>query len=431
MKRRKFIAQTSKVLGGIAAVSLGGFALFKPKEISGNYTPFFKRLNNTLQQHSRKIPFLLVDLDAVDHNIAAVKKMIPANADFRIVVKSLPSKELVAYTMQKSDTKKLMVFHQPFLSKLSKDADETMDVLMGKPMPVQTAAYYYKTLKTSNGFNPAIQLQWLVDTKQRVLEYIQLAKKEELQLLLNIEIDVGLHRGGFNNLADLAAALQLISENKKHVRFSGFMGYDPHVVKVPSLLLSREKAFENMRTFYNECKELVQTKFPELWHNNLTFNGAGSPTIALHNNNDSPLNDLSAGSFAVKPTDFDIDTLAQFKPASYIATPILKKLKNSTLPSIENMTGLLNLWDTNMENSYFMYGGSWMANYHEPKGIKGNPIFGKSTNQVMVNASNETDLTVGDFIFLRPHQSEFVFPQFENILAFRKHTIEAEWSLFN
>jgi len=431
MKRRKFITQTSKVVGGIAAISIGGFALFKPKGSSGNYSPFFKNLNNTLQRYHRKIPFLLVDLDAVDHNIAKVKELIPAKADFRIVVKSLPSKELVTYTMQKSDTKKLMVFHQPFLSQLSQDADETIDVLMGKPMPVRTAAYYYKTLKPSNGFNPAIQLQWLVDTKERVLEYINLAKTASLHLLLNVEIDVGLHRGGFNNLTDLESVLQLISENREHVSFSGFMGYDPHIVKVPSFLLSREKAFDNMRTYYNACKELVRTKFPEMWHDNLTFNGAGSPTIALHSDNESPLNDISAGSFAVKPTDFDIDTLKQFKPASYIATPILKKQKNSTLPSLENMTGLLNFWDSNMKNSYFIYGGSWMANYHEPKGIKGNPIFGKSTNQVMVNASNDTDLDVGDFVFLRPHQSEFVFLQFENIIAFRGSKILEEWPLFN
>ena len=66
------------------------------------------------------------------------------------------------------------------------------------------------------------------------------------------------------------------------------------------------------------------------------------------------------------------------------------------------MTGLLNLWDSNMENSYFIYGGSWMADFHEPAGVKQNMIFGKSTNQAMINASDDSNLEVGDFVFLRP-----------------------------
>ena len=92
------------------------------------------------------------------------------------------------------------------------------------------------------------------------------------------------------------------------------------------------------------------------------------------------------------------------------------------------MTGILNLWDKNMENSYFIYGGSWMADFYEPPGVKPNKIFGKSTNQVMINASDESKLEVGDFVFLRPHQSEFVFLQFGNILAMRNQEIKEEWS---
>lgn len=431
MKRRKFFKNTGKALGFTFLAGAGGLYLAKPKTKSGNYSPSFVHLNNSLKQYKRAIPSLLIDLDAVDHNIAEVKKLVPQKAHFRIVVKSIPSKELVEYTMQKSGTKRLMLFHQPFLSKISQSSDSTIDILMGKPMPVQTAAFYYQTLQTNNGFEPAKQLQWLVDTEERIQEYITLAKQQSIQLLLNIELDVGLHRGGFDNLVALEKGLQFIAQNKEYVQFSGFMGYDPHIVKVPSFLLPRAEAFNQMRDFYNACKNLVRTKFPSMWHENLTFNGAGSPTIALHNQGDSPLNDLAAGSFAVKPTDFDIDTLESFKPASYIATPVLKKYKNSNLASLEKMKGLLNLWDANMRNSYYIYGGAWMADYWEPQGVKGNPIFGKSTNQIMVNASDDTNLEVGDFVFLRPHQSEFVFLQFENIIAFRDADLAYEWSLLN
>ena len=285
--------------------------------------------------------------------------------------------------------------------------------------------------KRKNGFEPQKQLQWLVDTPKRVTEYIDLAKSKNLQLRLNVEIDVGLHRGGINNMKELSEVLTLIEVNKNHVSFSGFMGYDAHIPKVPGILLSREKAYNNMRDFYNECKNLVKTKFPTLWSENLTFNGAGSPTLALHKRNDSPLNDISAGSFAVKPSDFDIDTLEQFSPASFIATPVLKKMENTTLPSLEGFKGLLNLLDPNTQNSFYVYGGSWMATPFQPTGIKQNAIFGKSTNQVMLNASIQTNLNVDDFVFFRPHQSEFVFLQFGGILGVRDNKIVEEWQCMN
>lgn len=426
MERKKFIKYSALGLGGLGLTGLG-IRLSNPK--SGTYTPYFANLNQTLKDYKKAIPFLLVDLDVLDANLLELKKILKDPKQFRIVVKSLPSPELIEYVKLATGTNRLMSFHQPFLSELSSKGDSSIDILMGKPMPVKTAAYYYDTLRTENGFDPSKQLQWLVDTELRIQEYIDLAKQKQIKLLLNFEIDVGLHRGGFDNLQALAKALTLVENNKEYVSFSGFMGYDAHITKVPSILLSREKAYRQMCDFYNACKNLVKTQFPLLYHERLTFNGAGSPTLALHRQLDSPLNDLSAGSFAVKPTDFDIDTLTSCKPACFIASPVLKKQKDTTLPSIEGFKNILNLLDPNCENSYYIYGGSWMANPYQPEGIKQSALFGKSTNQVMFNASSNTLLNVGDYVFLRPHQSESVFLQFGGILGIRGGKIEKEWSV--
>ena len=92
------------------------------------------------------------------------------------------------------NTDKLMVFHQPFLSDLSSTLDQRADVLLGKPMPIRTAQYYYKTLpKLKNDFDPYRQVQWLVDTEARIFQYISLAQKLGKRLRLNLELDVGLH----------------------------------------------------------------------------------------------------------------------------------------------------------------------------------------------------------------------------------------------
>ena len=384
---------------------------------------YFNNLNKELKNYQRAIPCLLVDLDILDQNIAVLKNNIHPKSDLRIVVKSLPSFELLQYIMQKTNSTKLMVFHQPFLSDLASKLNDKVDILLGKPMLVKTAEYFYNYLpQQHNGFNPFTQIQWLVDTEKRIEEYISLAKKLNKKLQLNIEIDVGLHRGGFTSIESLKKGFTLIDKNKDFIDFSGFMGYDPHIVKLPRILRSQKKSLQLANEFYSECKRLVKKEFPELWNENLTFNGAGSPTLHLHKNN-SPINDIAAGSCLVKPTTFDIPSLQEYQPASFIASPVLKTFTNTTIPGLE----LLKRFFT--KDSAFIYGGFWKADYHYPKGIKQNNLFGASTNQTMINIPKNSSLSVDDFVFLRPHQSEFVFLQFGEILPVRKGRIQKEFML--
>ena len=391
---------------------------------------YFKNLNLELKNYQRAIPCLLVDLDILDENIKLVQSNLRANADLRIVVKSLPSVELINYILQKIASNKLMVFHQPFLTDLYSRLDNNKNVLIGKPMPIKTTEYFYNNLpQQNNGFNPYSQIQWLVDTEKRIEEYINLAKKLKHKLQLNIEIDVGLHRGGFSSLTKLKKGLKLIKDNSKYVCFSGFMGYDPHVVKLPRIIQSEKKALKLANQFYKKCKDLIKNDFPSLWKENLTFNGAGSPTLNLHKTKESPINDIAIGSCFVKPSTFDIPSLQKYHHAAFIATPVLKKFENTTIPGIEKFKKFLNFINSINKQSYFIYGGFWKADYYYPKNIKENNLFGNSTNQTMINSPKNTGLKIDDFVFLRPHQSEFVFLQFGEILPVRNGKIQKPWQL--
>lgn len=392
---------------------------------------YFQGLNEELKRYKNAVPRLLIDLDTLDENIEVLKSSLKAGISFRIVVKSLPSPQLLEYLLERLDTAYLMVFHQPFLTQLLPLLDKDADVLLGKPMPVQTLQYFYENLPTQSiTFDPFAQVQWLVDTEDRLAQYQAIAKANGWKLRVNLEIDVGLHRGGFADVASFESALTFLEKNKDTLELSGLMGYDPHVVKLPKLLRSQEKAFELMCTAYRAYMRLLQDKYPSLWHEHLTFNGAGSPTISLHQSDLSPLNDWSAGSCLVKPSGFDRPSLEDYQPASYIATPVLKKLQGTTLPALEQYKGVLNALDPSHKNSFFIYGGYWKADYHYPFGLRGNKLFGPSTNQSMVNAPEGSDLGVDDFVFLRPKQSEFVFLQFGKILAIRNRKIVEEWDIF-
>ena len=386
---------------------------------------YYQKLCDLLKQQSLSIPRMLLDLGSIDHNVNAVKDQVQGMQAIRLVVKSLPSLALLKYLMLAFDTKRLMVFHHSFLNQIVNKSNSGTDILFGKPMPIKNATQFYKQFKQTNEFNPYTQINWLIDDTNRLEQYLNLAKSLNKCLHINLELNVGLHRGGFQANQTLEAALQLIANNSNFLSFTGFMGYDPHITKLPQWLISSKNAFKESQALYADCIQLLKTKFPSLHHTGLCFNGAGSPSFHLHQTKDSLINEISIGSCLVKPTHFDLPSLAKFKPACFIGSPILKKRKGGMLPGLENYEWLLKLIHKKERYSYFIYGGNWNADFVYPTKITNNKMFGPSANQSMIN-SNHGALEIDDFVLLRPHQSEAVFLQFGSILAFRKEQI-IEW----
>ncbi|MBX2814701.1 MAG: alanine racemase [Saprospiraceae bacterium] len=393
---------------------------------------YFSRLDALLKAHHRAIPAMVVDLELLDQNIQRLQSLIHPSSDFRLVVKSLPSWELMSYVMERLATRKVMVFHQPFLLDLAGKLDAEADVLLGKPLPIKAAHDFYALVETrAAAFDPFAQIQWLIDTTTRLRQYVDLAKSWGRRLRINLELDVGLHRGGFATREELRQALHLLQTHADAVEFSGFMGYDPHVVKLPKVIRSVERARQLSDRHYRLCQALVREEFPALWHAELTFNGAGSPTLALHATAESPLNDVSAGSCLVKPTTFDTPLLADFLPACWIATPVLKKFEGTHVPGLERFRGLLRRLRSRFAQTYIIYGGFWKADYCHPEGLATHAFFGSSTNQNMLHAPAHVSLEVDDYVFLRPHQSEFVFLQFGALLAFRRAELVGRWPVLS
>lgn len=416
MKRRHLL------IGLGAAAGVAAWTA-RPRDQGAPYDDYFRALNLELQQHGTWRPSLVLDLDRLDQNIDRLRGSIRAPRHYRVVAKSLPSLPLLDYVMQRAQTTRLMAFHQPFLN-AEAQAFAQSDILLGKPMPVGAAAAFYRVHR--GAFDPARQLQWLVDTPERLREYLALAQGQALRLRINIEIDVGLHRGGVSSIESLQAMLDLIAAHPAQLRFAGFMGYDPHVVKLPRLLGSRESLFGKVLETYRGYVDYTRREYAALWSEDVTLNGAGSPTFRLHER-DSLVNDLAAGSCLVKPTDFDLDTLADFIPALFIAAPILKTAEGVRLPGLEALSSSLSAWNPNWQRTYFLYGGHWMARYESPRGLQPNSLYGFSSNQEMANGSAATGLAVNDHAFLRPTQSEALMLQFGDLLVTRGGRIVDRW----
>ncbi|MCB1841858.1 MAG: DSD1 family PLP-dependent enzyme [Halioglobus sp.] len=417
MKRRTLL------LGGLAGAT-GLTLLARPTDKGAGHAPYFQQLSRALDAAGRASPTLVIDQHHLSRNIATLQTHIGNRFDYRIVAKSLPAPDLLQTVMAATGSQRLMLFHQPFINLVAERFPQA-DVLLGKPMPVAAARNFYAALG-NGGFDPARQLRWLLDTPERARQYAAFAEAAGVDMLACIELDVGLHRGGVTSDTELLDMLGTLQASPR-LRFAGFMGYEPHVVKVPGdPMRYRDAAMER----YTHYVGVARQQLADAWPDDAVLNAGGSPTYQLYDEGRFPFNELATGSCLVKPLDFDIPSLADHQPAAWIATPVLKTVDGVRIPGI-NLGPLQRLWNVNRGRSFFIYGGYWKAEPVSPPGLVTNALYGRSTNQEMLNGSASINLAVDDWVFLRPTQSEFVFLQFGDIAVYDGSAIGARWPVFN
>ncbi len=417
MKRRNLLLGA----GAVTAAAAGGVMLWRPEDQGAPHNAYFSALNEMLKAEGPGRPVLLIDRQRMNHNIDVLARSVGPDKTYRVVAKSLPSVELLEHVMTRANTQALMAFHQPFLNEIA-NAFPASDVLMGKPMPFQAARVFYGALGDS-GFEPSRQLQWLIDTPARLGEYLMLARTLGVNMRINVEIDVGLHRGGVEDPDQLTRMLETIAAHAEHLTFAGLMGYEPHLTGLAADL--DHPAVQDVLGRYDACIERVKRAGYD--PATLTFNGAGSHTLRIYEN-DRTMNDLSAGSGVVKPTDFDTHHLTDNQPAAFIAAPVLKTYDRLYAAGEPMLADVLQWFDPNMQRLHYIYGGYWKARYVSPPGIP-EPLY-HSTNQEPFTTSPAGALAVGDHAFLRPTQSERVLLQFGDLFLVENGELVERWSVF-
>ncbi|TGL80508.1 alanine racemase [Leptospira yasudae] len=427
----KLIRKKTILVGIAILVFLLIFAI-KPGDNGKPYSPYFQNLNEELKTNGPGKPIVLLDLDRLDENLKVLKEKLKSPLQYRVVVKSLPSLDLLRYIVRATGSDRLMVFHSGDVAMLLSDGEfRKFNILLGKPMPIKAVADVY-TKTDAKSFQNVL---WLIDTEERLKEYLAFAQKENLRLSVSLEIDIGLHRGGFRKKEELDSSFTLIRQNKEHLRFSGFMGYEPHVASVPVIFGDKIRAIEDSLKkslqVYSEFINYSKEKFPERFQGELVFNGGGSKTYRFYQEfGNGIVNDVSVGSALVKPTDFDTVSLEEHSPAVFIAAPILKRLEGTNIPFLESISFLFSFWDPNQQLTYFTYGGAFSAKKESPSGLQDNSLYGASTNQGILNGSLKTSLFPNDFVFYRPTQSEKVMAELGEIHLIRKGKLSGKWKTF-
>tara|TARA_R100001244_G_scaffold132377_1_gene108558 strand:+ start:5280 stop:6533 length:1254 start_codon:yes stop_codon:yes gene_type:complete len=413
------------LIGGTAIAGVAAL-MSKPDDKSGPRDPYFLSIQQALMNAGIATPTLVIDRARLNANIDALQRHLPEGMGYRIVAKSLPSISLIQHVAQRANTDRLMTFNLPMLVALS-DLMPEASQLVGKPLPVQAARLYFEKLPSTR-IEAADHIQWLIDTPKRLSQYQELARTLNRTLRVNLELDVGLHRGGFETGANLDAVLKEIKTDP-NLEFAGFMGYEPHIPSLPTTLGWRDKALAGAWRTYRTALEQAAEVFGSEAIAHITRNAAGSPTYRYYEDT-KIANEVSAGSCLVKPTHFDTELLDPHLPASFIATPVIKSIPQTRMPGLEFADGATRAWDPNYSKTVFIYGGHWLADPVDPPGLSYNSTFGRSSNQEMLNGGPELNITPDEFVFFRPHQSEAVFLQFGDIAVYDEGEIVDYWPVF-
>lgn len=368
----------------------------------------FEAWNAELRARAPGRDVVFVDLDAVDNNVGVADAVLGAQFSLRLVTKSIPSLALIEYLLQATGTNKVMAFSEGVLRALLGKFGQDIDVLLGRPMPVQGAQ---RTIKEHPA--PGRAVKWLVDTKERVNEYKGLAHSLHKRLDVAVEIDVGLRRGGARTTTELLEMLAIIASHPQQLRFVGFMGYDGHVPFAPPGFDS-DVEFAAVQERYADFVAAGQQAYPELFQGPLVMNGGGSATCYRYAEGlSTPINDVAMGSAFLLPGRFNDLAQVGFAPAIFAASPVLKKVDPAEVPFAPGYLPSLAESDPSLEAAYFMLAGGFPGDIVFPEGLVPSPLIpgGEGVenllpNQVLRNGPRALSLGVGDFVFYYPWEGD-------------------------
>lgn len=419
LNRRRWLGLTA-FAGGAAAIGL------RPAETGAPHDAFFTRLSKALRNAGLTQPTLVIERERLHANARQVRANLDRGLALRLVNKSLPSLPLLDEVARLTGTQRQMVFNLPYLRLLAEQRPDS-DVLLGKPFTAAAASQLLAQPPRS-GFDTSKQVQWLVDSPARLAQYRDLARGQRLPLRINLEIDVGLHRGGVPDEATLQQVIALLREEPL-LRWSGLMGYDAHTEKIPDIGGTRTSARAHVLQTYAARLKALQASGLMPVDGQLTLNTGGSPTYRLHREG-GPANEVAVGSALVKPTDFDTPLLADLQAAAWIATPVLKVQGFLAPNGVEPLGQAAQWWDRNQRTAHFIHGGHWLAQPESPEGLQASGLIGPSSNQQLFLGSGRQGLQPDDLVFFRPTQSEAVLQQFGDIAVVEGDRVVAMWPVF-
>lgn len=397
-----------------------------PPELDYPPAAYFEQVATDLTAAGVGTPTIFIDMDRADANIDAIAGAIRPASRFRIVVKSLPSLDLLAHVSERSGSESFLVLHLPLLADLLATRPSA-DVLIGKThRPAAVQRFFDALPSDAERLEAASRVTFLVDEEQSLAALGALGAQLGTPLRVAVEIDVGLRRSGLTEPAQLRSMLGTFA-GSTDLELAGLLGYDGHIAFHPAGTPEAlgEAWMEATQIYQSFVDVLREPAFAALVSDELIFHSGGTSSYPMYGSG-TPVNDVAAGGGVVRPSAYPNHVLGDLSPAMFIAAPVLRRYEAPQLPffTAEQTSAVLD-----GAHAVTIHGGSWPTRWSHPPDVRPAPLVNDPEdhvfvpNQSVLTVPASTALSPGDWVFFHPRQADAMF-QFEQIRRVRAGRLE-------
>ncbi|HEX8066434.1 MAG TPA: alanine racemase [Thermoleophilaceae bacterium] len=374
------------------------------------------------KRHGGGYPVLMLDLAALDRNVATVVDFARAQGwGVRPALKSFRSQALIAYLLRRLPEPRGLVFNLSEVDPIVAAAPRGTDLMTGYPPTFGELAAYLGSRPPRRQRRHRLWI--LVDSLPLMEHLARLARTSRRRLPIHValELDVGMGRGGMNDRDELAACLEVLRRERARLRLGAVLGYDGHATlngEQSYRQLVATQAQESYRARLAELAELGSDLYDE---RTLVRNGPGSSNY--RNWVGGPANEIGCGSaflFAgYLNGGYDVEGLS---PALAMGGSVRRI--TSDHPSAP-VLGLAQPGATEQEIVVQAIGDP--AEIVHPPGAREDEASGGGDAFVVPKGSVE----LGDYVLYRPEQTEVGIQRFHQMLAVREGRVLRRWAVFN
>jgi D-serine deaminase-like pyridoxal phosphate-dependent protein len=368
-------------------------------------------------------PLALVDLAAVDRNIATIAGFARSRGwSARPALKAFRCPELSAYVMGRLPQPRGMVFDLGEVDDLVRLGPPGIDLLMGwAPTPGELARYLGTAAPTTKPHTVRLLVEGVESARDLVR--LSASTRRALPLDIALDLDSGMGRGGIDSRDEMKAVLDVLRGAGRRLRVGAVVCYDGQTSLVspgPVRRVVVEQARAWLRRALGWLHELGSDL---LGDEPLIVNGPGSASFRKWPA-DSEINEISPGNAFLFPSvldDYDTEGLSS---AVVLCAPVSRV--TSDHPSVPLTQTTL---PGSTQEEILVKSGAWtaldtIAKATWPNGISSDTASGGLNAYVIPKGSRRR----GQHILLRPVEAWFAIDGFDALHAVRGGQLLRVWS---
>lgn len=364
-------------------------------------------------------PIAICDLAAVDNNLGVVTSFARENGfAVRPALKTFQSPGLSAYILRKLPEPRGLLFHLRMLDEIVAAAPPGTDLMMGYPPTVGQLEEYL-------GSNPPPgqrrhRLRILIDSVPLLERLAHLARRTRRRLPLDvaIEFDSGMGRGGVDSARELTEMLRILRAERSRLRLGATLCYDGHATLTANAAYRKVVATTSQQRFRDYLAQLADEGAGLYNPTTLIRNGPGSSNYRNWAGT-GVANEIGCGSAFVFPGYLNAFDNAGLFPAITQASPMMRITGDS--PSVPYTQTTL---PGSTHEEIVIEAGPWPGSeIVHPDGLSEDELSGGGFALVAPKGA----LELGDYVLMRPEQSEPGIEIFGSVIAARGGTVRRRW----